>query len=260
MFEDVEDEKFKLSLAFRDLHELNEKVLPDDTSNIRILDLTENNFNGADLRFLNEFPKLKTLIMDKNQLESKFLMPLMINLETLWVNHNKIDNLAVFIQHLKDSCPNLKYLSMLNNKAAPNYFNGGTLIEYNDFRLYVISKLTKLQMLDHKEISAEERMQSQAIYGTERLTRFNDYSSKKVIRKKSVSAINQKQKSVTKKETQNDFNFLPNIDDKIDEGIQSLPTLTDNVLGKLNQELIGAGKTPPPPPPFFFPPMPPPPS
>ena len=63
---------------------------------------------------------------------------------------------------------------MINNKAAPSYFNGGTLVEYNDYRLFVISKLTKLQMLDHKAITPEERMQSQAVYGTGRLVRYNE--------------------------------------------------------------------------------------
>lgn len=55
----------------------------------------------------------------------------MPSLETLWVNHNKIENLSIFIENLVQSCPNLVYLSMINNKAAPSYFNGGSLAEYN---------------------------------------------------------------------------------------------------------------------------------
>jgi hypothetical protein len=53
---------------------------------------------------------------------------------------------------------------MMNNKAAPSYFNGGTLIEHNDYRQYVISRLPKLKMLDHKEISNEERAESKVCY------------------------------------------------------------------------------------------------
>lgn len=82
----------------------------------------------------------------------------------------------LFIENLQKYCPNLVYLSMMNNKAAPSYFNGGSLVEYNDFRLYTMSKLTRLQIIDHNEITAEERAQSQAIYGTGRLARFNEFS------------------------------------------------------------------------------------
>lgn len=84
--------------------------------------------------------------------------------------------MVLFIENLQKYCPNLVYLSMMNNKAAPSYFNGGSLVEYNDFRLYTMSKLTRLQMIDHNEITAEERAQSQAIYGTGRLARFNEFS------------------------------------------------------------------------------------
>ena len=53
-------------------------------------------------------------------------------LRTMSVNCNKIENLSIFINNLCISCPNLRYLSMLNNVAAPSYFNGGSLIEHKD--------------------------------------------------------------------------------------------------------------------------------
>ncbi len=84
--------------------------------------------------------------------------------------------MVLFVESLQKYCPNLNYLSMMNNKAAPSYFNGGSLVEYNDFRLYTMSKLSKLQAIDHNEITAEERVQSQAIYGTGRLAKFNEFS------------------------------------------------------------------------------------
>jgi hypothetical protein len=206
-----------------------------DCEKYLILDLTENYLTGTDLRFLSEFTNLKTLILDKNQIESKFLAPYMPHLETLWVNHNKIENLSVFIQHLTESCPNLKYLSMLNNKAAPSYFNGGSLVEYNEYRLYVISKLIKLQMLDHKEIAAEERIQSQTIYGA--------LLKKKSIRKKSTlkrfsSEESNKKTFQSTKETQSSENT--------DEPLNILPNL-ENINNE--QKTV---KPPPFPPPFEF--------
>ena len=58
----------------------------------------------------------------------------MPNLTTLWVNHNKISNLSIFVDHLATMLPRLRHLSMLNNEACPNYFNGGTPEQYSDYR------------------------------------------------------------------------------------------------------------------------------
>ena len=170
------------------MSELDETLLPGNREKFLVLDLTENNFNGLnDLKFLFDFVNLKTLIIDKNQIQSNIRLPYMHNLSTLWLNHNKIENLAIFVQNISMSCPSLIYLSMINNKASPSYFNGGTLAEYNDYRFFTISKLPKLSMLDDKKITAEERAQSKAIYGTGRLARFNDFSRKSVqIKKKNL--------------------------------------------------------------------------
>ncbi|CAF0951853.1 unnamed protein product [Brachionus calyciflorus] len=207
--DDENDEKYKLSYAFQNLTNLPESSLPDTKSNILVLDLTENNFTGSnDLRFLIEFPKLKTLILDKNQIQSNIRLPLMENLTTLWVNHNKIENLAIFIQNLQESCINLKYLSMINNKAAPSYFNGGSLNEYNDYRLFVISKLKNLNLLDDKIVTAEERSQSLTFYGK---TRSNTQ------RKNSIQ--DRKIKSSSKKSNRKEHDLLLN-DDKKDKNFE----------------------------------------
>lgn len=112
-------------------------MIPNNPEKIRILDLTENHFTGStDLRFLFSFTNLKTLILDKNLIQSNIKLPYMPTLETLWLNHNKIENLSIFIDNLEQSCPNLVYLSMINNKAAPSYFNGGSLTEYNGLMIF----------------------------------------------------------------------------------------------------------------------------
>lgn len=160
------EQDVKLTFAFQNLSEITENMIPKDAVKISILDLTENNFTGSnDLKFLFNFPNLKTLILDKNKIKSNPVLPLMENLSTLWVNDNQIENLVTFIENVSRSCPNLKYLSMMKNLAAPSYFNGGSLEEYNDYRLYVISKIPNIQMLDSNEVTLEERSKSVKFYG-----------------------------------------------------------------------------------------------
>lgn len=96
------------------------------------LDLSHNNFK--DLRSLAPFRNLELLVLDNNQIGAHVKLPLLPKLHTLWVNHNKIANLSVFIEHLASSVPQLKHLAMMNNEAAPSFFNGGTKQQYVDFR------------------------------------------------------------------------------------------------------------------------------
>ena len=41
----------------------------------------------------------------------------------------------MFINTISKSFPNLEYLSMMNNEAAPSYFNGGSYMQFKDYRL-----------------------------------------------------------------------------------------------------------------------------
>lgn len=41
---------------------------------------------------------------------------------------------ALFIDNLAESCPNIEQLCMMNNPAAPSFFNGGSYMQYQDFR------------------------------------------------------------------------------------------------------------------------------
>lgn len=173
-------------------------------STILSLDLTENSLTGQnDLKFLLDFVNLRTLILDKNQIQSNIRLPLMLSLTTLWCNHNRIENLAVFVQNVAQACPNLSFLSMMNNKAAPSYFNGGTLAEYNDYRLYVISRLTRLTMLDDKEITDEERAHAKSVYGSSVVVstsrRKSSVSNNKLSRSSSVFELKTKNKSMSKR-------------------------------------------------------------
>lgn len=92
----------------------------------------------SDLKSLCGFTKLNTVILDHNSISARSTFPQLDTVEILWVNHNQITNLSLFIEKISQSYPNLKYLSMINNKAAPSYFNGGTYSTYTDYRYVVV--------------------------------------------------------------------------------------------------------------------------
>lgn len=73
-------------------------------------------------------------MLDNNSVTSHTSFPYLPSLELLWVNGNKITNLALFIDKISTQFPNLRYLSMMKNDAAPSYFNGGTRQQYLDYR------------------------------------------------------------------------------------------------------------------------------
>ena len=174
------------------------------------------------------FSNLQTLILDKNQIQSNLVIPTMENLTTLCVNHNKIENLAIFIKNVCLSCPNLKYLSMLNNPAAPSYFNGGTVAEHKNYRFYVISRLRFLKMLDDKEISDEERSQAAMIFGKLLVKK---KESVKASKKANISESNNIE---IKNNIVDDNNILdvilPNVSQPLDIDLPNLNTISNKSL------------------------------
>uniref|UniRef100_A0AAV2KNU0 Uncharacterized protein n=1 Tax=Knipowitschia caucasica TaxID=637954 RepID=A0AAV2KNU0_KNICA len=58
----------------------------------------------------------------------------------------------------------------MNNEAAPSYFNGGSLTQYEDYRLYVISQIPGLEILDDTEVMEKERIQARKTYRLHRLS------------------------------------------------------------------------------------------
>lgn len=154
----------RLSLAFRDLDEIHPRIVEKFAAKVVDLDLSNNNLSNIDP--LKAFTKLETLVLDNNKISSHTKFPPLPKLSTLWVNHNNITNLSVFIDKLVDSVPNLKYLSMLGNEACPNFLNGGSLKQYNDYRQYIINRLRNLTQLDAGPISEDERRKALKLYGS----------------------------------------------------------------------------------------------
>ncbi|XP_066537566.1 probable U2 small nuclear ribonucleoprotein A' [Hoplias malabaricus] len=101
---------------------------------------------------------------------------LLDDLTTLWINKNKIRNLPIIVEEIRTKFPNIKILSMMNNEAAPSYFNGGSLMQYIDYRHYVISQIPSLEVLDDTEVQETERALAKKTY---RMQRIREGSKKK---------------------------------------------------------------------------------
>jgi len=151
-----------VSLAWRELDQLMPQML-EGFQRCEELDLSNNRL--SDVRALRDFVHMHTLILDNNHITSGTKFPKLPNLRTLWVNKNNITNLSIFIDSLVASTPGLHYLSMLGNEACPNYFNGGSLKQYQDYRKYVVSRLRSLTQLDSEPVTEEERREALRLYG-----------------------------------------------------------------------------------------------
>mmetsp|Transcript_32121 Transcript_32121/g.91095 ORF Transcript_32121/g.91095 Transcript_32121/m.91095 type:complete len:267 (-) Transcript_32121:363-1163(-) len=130
---------------------------------IENLGATENQFDSIDLSDnaivrLEGFPSLKRLrqlLLSNNRITriGKNLEGSIPRLEMLVLNNNRLANLSD-IDPLA-SLPKLKYLSLLENAVTKK----------PDYRLYVISRLKHLKVLDFRKIKEKERAEAQAKFG-----------------------------------------------------------------------------------------------
>ncbi|XP_033507744.1 leucine-rich repeat-containing protein 72 [Epinephelus fuscoguttatus] len=152
-----------LSFAYQDLTEIPYESILTQTETLEVLDLS-NNLLNENPALLGQLEKLSTLILDCNNYTSHIKFPYMLSVTTVCINKNKINNLPVFVEEVRRKFPNIKILSMMNNEAAPSYFNGGSLTQYKDYRQYVISQLPGLEILDDTEVLEKERIQARKTY------------------------------------------------------------------------------------------------
>jgi Leucine-rich repeat (LRR) protein len=164
------DKDGRCSLAHKSLRQIPFTVIGKKASQIVELDLSNNLL--SELPHLDWFPNLKSLVVDNNRLQSNSNFnngkPLP-RLELLWVNGCQIKHLAVWIDKIAAVCPNLKMFSMLKNAACPNFFNGGTMQQYTDYRLFVLSRLRNLTVLDSTPVTNEEKEEALRQYGDLRI-------------------------------------------------------------------------------------------
>ncbi|KAF4089268.1 hypothetical protein AMELA_G00064860 [Ameiurus melas] len=149
----------RLSFAYQSLLEIPYDIILKQQDTLEVLDLSYNLLDEYPfvcisfyLSLLVELEKLSTLILDGNNYSTHVKFPYMPSLTTLWINKNKITNLPIIVEEIRCKFPNIKILSMMNNEAAPSYFNGGSLTQYIDYRLYVISQIPSLEVLDDTEV------------------------------------------------------------------------------------------------------------
>jgi len=112
------------------------------------------------LTHLEQFKSLNSLVVDNNCLTSNQNLPIILSLQTLWVNNNNISDLKTFMDSIAKAFPNLTYLSMLKNPACPNYFNGKDFDDYKRYRLYVLYRMKHLKFLDYSPVAEEERKEA----------------------------------------------------------------------------------------------------
>ena len=152
------DEHQRLSLAYHDLAKL-PPSFPIQASHIRSLDASHNRLTC--LALLHNCMQLKTLILDENELGSSCGLPHLPSLRYLSVNGNEITDLVAFVNMIQQNCPNLKWLSMLNNDACAA-FSQCSVAECSPYRLYVIARIKTLTTLDVTHITERERCAAHA--------------------------------------------------------------------------------------------------
>lgn len=181
-----------LTFAYQGLTEIPYDPILTQTETLEVLDLSYNLLE-ENPALLGRLEKLSTLILDCNNYTAHVKFPYMDSLTTLCINKNKVTNLPVFVEEVRKKFPNIKILSMMNNEAAPSYFNGGSLTQYKDYRLYVISQLPGLEILDDTEVMEKERIQARKTYRLHRISyssrRRREELSRKHLHKKSNAVI-----------------------------------------------------------------------
>ncbi|XP_028174354.1 leucine-rich melanocyte differentiation-associated protein-like isoform X1 [Ostrinia furnacalis] len=157
-----QDDPTRLTLAYENLYELPRTIVERFADHIRYLDISHNKITNLDA--LVHFKHLTSLIADSNPITENCFLPPLPKLELLWLNHCKIASLYPWVGKLKESCPNLQYLCLMGNPAAPSYLNGGTFYEYLQYRLFVISQFPTLNHLDDRKVTEDQQIEAQRLY------------------------------------------------------------------------------------------------
>lgn len=151
----------RLSLVSQGVSEISEFMLPPKLAldRVQTVDLMDNQLRTIP-SFLSRMPALRTLVLDNNVIDESCEWPPLTQLETLWVNGNRIQDLRLFLDHVTRACPRLSYLSLLKNPACPSPLIGRDLDDYQRYRLYVLHRLPQLRFLDSSPVQETERAEA----------------------------------------------------------------------------------------------------
>jgi len=121
---------------------------------VRTLDLTGNSIR--DVEFLAYFEELETVILDHNLIWSQTVFPVSTKIKSLSINHNSVSRAGLhsFIDNLAGALPFLEVLSMLGN---PGVIAGGIFHDNVLYRLFVISRFSRLYHLDDRSADEDEK-------------------------------------------------------------------------------------------------------
>lgn len=148
----------RVSLAYERLSHIPRPFAETFAHSTHTLDLSHNNLK--DLSFLANFRHLTTLILDQNDAPLEHTLPHLPALRILWLNNCRIHNLTAWMRRLQSCCPALQHLSMLGNPGCLCAFNGGTILEHLDYRLFVVGALPQLSHLDDAPVTEAQREQA----------------------------------------------------------------------------------------------------
>ncbi len=101
-----------------------------------------------------DFPNLKILILDGNQISSLYDLPYLFALENLSINNNKLKNVNEFSNEILEKCPKIKTINTLNNPMNPGFGNEG-YIQYKN----TLKKIRTLELIDGMDIKGEVNVQ-----------------------------------------------------------------------------------------------------
>lgn len=133
----------QVSIVGKDLESIPAGLYQKFGSSIASIDLSFNQIQYAKIyanlffrtiENVDKFSKLKSLVLDNNNVQDVSQFPSIPTLETLWLNNNNIIDLDALLDVIEKRLPNLTYLSILKNPACPNEFTGNGTDDYQRYR------------------------------------------------------------------------------------------------------------------------------
>ncbi|XP_045107085.1 U2 small nuclear ribonucleoprotein A'-like isoform X2 [Portunus trituberculatus] len=152
-----QNEVLKLELCFvgQDCHRIPSILGATYGMQTKRLDLSFNAIRS--LEGLERFPYLEELVLDNNFIDDGVTLPHLDTLHTLSLNKNKVSDLGRLLDQIGDRLPNLRYLSLLGNKACPDQLTGvGDERDYKTYRMHVLHRLPQLRFLDSTAVRRSE--------------------------------------------------------------------------------------------------------